>query len=1043
MYFTAAEAAVDVCRSVRELLGLSVAFVARLEGEQFVLDTVQDEQEMGLRAGQGAPLSDTLCGWAIPGRAPRLTAEAGRTELADLPIRARRGIMTYVKVALHDERGRVVGMLCGLDKRSVVVDEHGRHLLELLGGLLAREQQLEQNRAREVDSRRALAQRAERQGAIARLSALALSACPLDELLSAGADVVTEALGVEFGVVMELTVDARHVRPGAIRSARQTAVAAGMFAAARQAPPSPLEDYPLVAATLQAPAALLIADLATDPRSAASPEHLRTTGLTSALCVAMRGPEAPLGMLGAFSLACRDFDAEDIDLVETVAHVLSSAITRIHVKDKLSWRARFDQLLTEVSTDFIALAPAQVAAGSATTLASVGAFLGADLGLLCHFGTDVRPVHRWSPSDSGSEPGSEPDLAPLSAEAGSWWHQVMQDRESVRLELAQAPPGSTDAGTVFLREHGLSSLTALAMRAGGHLLGFVIFGWHGPGAAHHDQQALLRPVGDILANALARQRIASELEESERRYRTVVDSVGDVIVHMGAEGQMTFANRAWAELTGIPVDDLVGRDAMASIHPEDRMIAAEHLAAVTAGHDEAAREVRFMAADGGIRWMEVTGRALFDGDGGLAGFSGILHDVTDRRQAEDIVRAARDDAEQARDIAVRADRAKSEFLSRMSHELRTPLNAVLGFAQLLEMADLELEDAESVAFIMRGGRHLLDLINDVLDIARIESGRLSLSLEPVGLPEVVSDSIDLIRPAAAARSLTLDVAPMRGLFVAADRQRLMQVLVNLLSNGVKYNRDGGRISIGCAPVALGEAPGPAQHGWLRLSVADTGGGIADDQLQDVFTPFERLGAERTGVEGTGIGLSLSKTLVEAMGGQLGLTSTVGEGSTFYVDLPAAGPMLDLCAGDESSDRGADEAAGERFTHTVVYIEDNPSNSTLVGRIMARRPSVRLLIATDGAAGLALVQQVRPDLVLLDLHLPRLSGQEVLAALRTDADASLRATPVVIVTADLTVGVERTMLQAGATGFLGKPVDVHALLGAVDEQLHARVARVAS
>ena len=251
-----------------------------------------------------------------------------------------------------------------------------------------------------------------------------------------------------------------------------------MLASAKQAPAPPLGDYPLVAATLSAPAALLIADLATDPRSAASPEHLRATGLTSALCVAMRGPEAPLGMLGAFSLTSREFDAEDIDLVETVAHVLSSAITRVQVKDKLRWRARFDQLLTEVSTDFIALAPAQVAAGSASALATVGSFLGADLGLLCHVGPDigVRPVHRWS---SSTAPGGEPDPESLSAEAGSWWSEVMQTHESVRLELADAPPGSTHVGAVFMREHALSSLTALAMRADGHLLGFVIFGWQG------------------------------------------------------------------------------------------------------------------------------------------------------------------------------------------------------------------------------------------------------------------------------------------------------------------------------------------------------------------------------------------------------------------------------------------------------------------------------------------------------------------------------------------------------------------------------------
>jgi len=1034
MYFTAAEAAADVCRSVRELLGLSVAYVSRIENHRFILSTVQDKQGMRLRAGDDAALETTMCGWALSGRGPRITADAGHTGFHDLPLRDRLGITTYVMVPLHDERGRVVGTLCGMDQRPVEIDDRGQQLLELLGGLLAREQQLEANRQREADTRRALAQRAERQGAIAQLGALALTDCPIEELLSAGADVVAEALGVEYGVVMEVTADRGQVRPGAIRSATHPDAAAAMFLAAHDTPPAPLGDYPLIAATLHSPEALIIADLASDPRSADSPEHLRATGLTSALCVAMRGPDGSLGMLGAFSLTPREFHPEDVDLVETVAHVLSSAITCVRVKAQLKWRSRFDHLLTQLSTGFIALAPTQVARGSADALARVGSFLGADIGLLCHFGPDLgaRPIHRWS------RPGAripELDTAEMSPEAASWWERTMQNQEAVRLVLADQPPGSTDAGTSFLREHGLHALTAVAMHADGHLLGFVVLGWQEPVADHPDDlQSLLRPVGDILANALARQRIASELEESERRYRAVVDSVGDVIVHLGALGQITFANRAWAELTGISVDQIVGQDAMANIHPDDHLIAAEHLAAVAAGRDEVVREVRFLTADGGIRWMEVTGRALFDGDGALSGFSGILHDVTHRREAEDIVRAARDDAEQARDVAIRADRAKSEFLSRMSHELRTPLNAVLGFAQLLELADLEEEDADSVAFIMSGGRHLLGLINDVLDIARIESGRLSLSLEPIGLPEVVSHSLDLVRPAAADRALVLHVAPMQGLFVAADRLRLTQVLVNLLSNAVKYNRAGGRIDIDCARLDSGDASGRSEHGWLRLSVTDTGLGIDESHLQDVFTPFERLGAERTSVEGTGIGLSLSKTLVEAMGGSLGLTSVVGQGSTFYVELPAAAPMPETDTEGQDGDGAPNDISGETFTETVVYIEDNPSNIMLVRRIMARRPTVRLLVATDGAAGLALVKQVRPDLVLLDLHLPELSGQEVLAALRADTDAALRETPIVIVTADVTMGIKRTMIEAGATGFIGKPIDVNVLLSVVDLKL---------
>ena len=277
--------------------------------------------------------------------------------------------------------------------------------------------------------------------------------------------------------------------------------------------------------------------------------------------------------------------------------------------------------------------------------------------------------------------------------------------------------------------------------------------------------------------------------------------------------------------------------------------------------------------------------------------------------------------------------------------------------------------------------------------------------------------------------------------VSADRGRLKQVLLNLLSNSTKYNKPGGRITVDCYPVVPAEgtaaataaARGATEHGWLRIAVSDTGVGISAERMEDVFLPFERLGAEMTDVEGTGLGLALTKSLVEAMGGRITVSSVQGVGATFYIDLPAASAAdswVEVTHGDADSNRTP------AATHTVVYIEDNPSNVTLVRRILARRPHVRLLVAGDGASGLKMIHQYRPEMVLLDLHLPQMAGADVLDMVRTDKDPALRLTPIIVVTADLSPGTEEKILQAGANGFIGKPIELSMLLEAIDRHLAA-------
>jgi len=381
--------------------------------------------------------------------------------------------------------------------------------------------------------------------------------------------------------------------------------------------------------------------------------------------------------------------------------------------------------------------------------------------------------------------------------------------------------------------------------------------------------------------------------------------------------------------------------------------------------------------------------------------------------------------QRAREAAEEANRSKSQFISRMSHELRTPLNAVIGFGQLLKLDELTDDQRDSVDHILKGGQHLLTLINEVLDIARIESGDLALSSEAVLVSDVLDDVLGLIRPLATQRTIHLiggrDAACSD--YVLADRHRLQQVLLNLLSNAVKYNRLGGTVAVSCEP---------SSSTRLRIKVSDTGYGIPQEQLGRLFTPFERLGAERSEIEGTGIGLSLSRQLAEAMGGVLGVETVVGEGSTFWIELPLVeGPVDRYERLNTRSGSDLDGAPSNR-RRTVLYIEDNLANVTLVQRIVAQREGVEIIPAMQGRLGLELAREHLPALVLLDLHLPDISGDEVLLQLRDDPVTA--KIPVVIVSADATPGQIQRLLNAGALAYLTKPIDVAELLGILDDHL---------
>jgi signal transduction histidine kinase/ActR/RegA family two-component response regulator len=371
-----------------------------------------------------------------------------------------------------------------------------------------------------------------------------------------------------------------------------------------------------------------------------------------------------------------------------------------------------------------------------------------------------------------------------------------------------------------------------------------------------------------------------------------------------------------------------------------------------------------------------------------------------------------------------ANDAKNEFLSRMSHELRTPLAAILGFNELLALSDIDQQPKRWATMSLTASRHLLDLVNEVLDLARIEAGNLSISPETVPLQPVLEEAMELMHPLAATRRVTIhapELPPGHG-YVRADRQRLKQVLINLISNAIKYNREDGEVRIAVLSLDADR---------VRISVTDTGLGIDQASRSRLFVPFERLDST-TIVEGVGLGLALSRTLTEAMGGSIGVDSVPGEGSTFWIELAGAEPVAVDRLSDELHPVLAVHAGqGER---RLLYIEDTDANVRLVEEILTRRPSIKLLPAMIGSLGLELAREHQPDLILLDLHLPDINGADLLEQLRRDART--RDIPVLILTADATERQLERLLAAGARAYLTKPIGVVELLQAIDRFIPA-------
>jgi PAS domain S-box-containing protein len=518
----------------------------------------------------------------------------------------------------------------------------------------------------------------------------------------------------------------------------------------------------------------------------------------------------------------------------------------------------------------------------------------------------------------------------------------------------------------------------------------------------------------------ARKQVEEEQKKLDQRLRdqqfytrSLIESNIDALMTTDPHGIITDVNKQMEALTDCTRDELIGAPFKSYFTDPDRAEAAIKL--VLSEKKVTDYELTAQSRDGKKTVVSYNATTFYDRDRKLQGVFAAARDVTERKRFEVALQENNIELENAKSAAEKANLAKSDFLSSMSHELRSPLNAILGFAQLLESTDPlpTTSQKESITQILQAGWHLLKLINEVLDLAVVESGKVSLSPEPVSLAEVISECQTMMEPQAQQRGVSMTF-PQFDLpcFVHADRTRVKQVLINLLSNAIKYNRPQGTVEVTCKNI------GPET---IRISVKDTGAGLASEKLGQLFQSFNRLGQEVRGEEGTGIGLVVSKRLVELMSGSIGVESTVGIGSVFWIELLlTTAPALAIEDSDPASITPAPIPAASR-QRTLLYVEDNPANMKLVEKLIAQRPDIHLLSAVNGTLGIEVARASLPEVILMDINLPGISGIEAMKILREDpATAHI---PIVALSANaMPRDIERGM-EAGFFRYLTKPIRV--------------------
>jgi len=529
----------------------------------------------------------------------------------------------------------------------------------------------------------------------------------------------------------------------------------------------------------------------------------------------------------------------------------------------------------------------------------------------------------------------------------------------------------------------------------------------------------------------ARKQVEAEQKKLDQRLRdqqfytrSLIESNIDALMTTDPLGIITDVNKQMEALTDCTRDELIGAPFKNYFTDPERAEAAIKL--VLSEKKVTNYELTARARDGKETVVSYNATTFYDRDRKLQGVFAAARDVTERKRLDQVLQDKNAELESARSVAEKANLAKSDFLSSMSHELRSPLNAILGFAQLMESAEPlpTASQAESIAQILHAGWHLLKLINEILDLAVIESGKVSLSKESVSVAEVMSECQAMMEPQAQQRGIRMTFPRFNNpVFVWADRTRLKQIIINLVSNAIKYNTERGTVVVDCIVSA------PER---IRISVADTGAGLPPDKLAQLFQPFNRLGQGAGGVAGTGIGLVVTKRLAELMEGVLGVESTVGVGSVFWCELiSAVAPQLKIKNGEVEASIRPPLPAGMP-QRTLLYVEDNPANMELVEQLIARRPDMRLLTAVNGTLGVEIARATRPQVILMDINLPGISGIEAVTILR--ADPATAHIPVVALSANAMPRDIEKALEAGFFRYLTKPIKVKEFMDTLNAAL---------
>ena len=517
----------------------------------------------------------------------------------------------------------------------------------------------------------------------------------------------------------------------------------------------------------------------------------------------------------------------------------------------------------------------------------------------------------------------------------------------------------------------------------------------------------------ILHDISERKKQEQLLKENRERFQRLTELSSDWVWETDSEHKISYLSDSFQRLTGCPISEILGRKRQqVNIYALDDNDTGWDEYTETLNKRQSLRNFKLSLRDyeGKLKYTTISGKPVFNAEGEFQGYQGTGTDITELTKA-------RKDAE-------KANNSKSEFLSSMSHELRTPLNAILGFAQLLEADPLEplsKDQSESIQYILKAGNHLLTLINDILDLSKIESGNIALSFENLVVNDLLDECLLLIQPFAESHAISIMQAnrPDDTAIIMADITRIKQVILNLLSNAIKYNSKKGKVTLSCEFM---------ENHKLRIAIKDTGGGIPADKQSKLFLPFERLGAENSEIEGTGIGLVVCKDLMEKMHGTIGFESKVGEGSSFWIEVP-------LGVDDKQETQPIEEQITKQHEHvvklksTILFIEDNPANIRLIEKVVSRYQDLSLISAHTAELGISLASSEKPSIILMDINLPGMNPNDALAALKNNPETS--SIPVMAISESVSEDEIKRGISAGFDRYLSKPIH----LSEVDEVIN--------